>query len=83
YLTLHFALVLDWENTFPALTSLHSQLVEGAHVATWQKTRLRSMTLTSGSTYLPKAAVHTYQAQLASAHGVLSLLPFGDHEDWL
>ncbi|NYY78378.1 hypothetical protein DMI69_14525 [Escherichia coli] len=27
------------------------------------------MTLTSGSTGLPKAAVHTYQAHLASAEG--------------
>lgn len=41
------------------------------------------MTLTSGSTGLPKAAVHTYQAHLASAEGVLSLIPFGDHDDWL
>ncbi|EFG5249734.1 AMP-binding protein, partial [Escherichia coli] len=82
-LTLQFALVPDGENTFPALTSLHIQRVEGAHVATWQPTRLCSMTLTSGSTGLPKAAVHTYQAHLASAEGVLSLIPFGDHDDWL
>lgn len=47
-LTLQFALVPDGENTFPALTSLHIQRVEGAHVATWQPTRLCSMTLTSG-----------------------------------
>lgn len=47
-LTLQFALVPDGENTFPALTSLHIQLVEGAHAATWQPTRLCSMTLTSG-----------------------------------
>lgn len=82
-LTLQFALVPDGENTFPALTSLHIQRVEGAHAATWQPTRLCSMTLTSGSTGLPKAAVHTYQAHLASAEGVLSLIPFGDHDDWL
>ena len=82
-LTLQFALVPDGENTFPALTSLHIQLVEGAHAAAWQPTRLCSMTLTSGSTGLPKAAVHTYQAHLASAEGVLSLIPFGDHDDWL
>ncbi len=68
-LTLQFALVPDGENTFPALTSLHIQRVEGAHAATWQPTRLCSMTLTSGSTGLPKAAVHTYQAHLASAEG--------------
>lgn len=82
-LTLQFALVPEGENTFPALASLHIQLVEGAHAAAWQPTRLCSMTLTSGSTGLPKAAVHTYQAHLASAEGVLSLIPFGDHDDWL
>lgn len=74
-LTLQFALVPEGENTFPALASLHIQLVEGAHAAAWQPTRLCSMTLTSGSTGLPKAAVHTYQAHLASAEGVLSLIP--------
>ncbi len=62
-LTLQFALVPDGENTLPALTSLHIQRVEGAHAATWQPTRLCSMTLTSGSTGLPKAAVHTYRCQ--------------------
>lgn len=41
------------------------------------------MTLTSGSTGLPKAAVHTCQAHLASAQGVLSLMPFGAEDDWL
>lgn len=82
-LTLQFALVPEGENTFPALTSLHIQQVEGVHAVAWQPTRLCSMTLTSGSTGLPKAAVHTYQAHLASAEGVLSLIPFGDHDDWL
>ena len=37
----------------------------------------------SGSTGLPKAAVHTCQAHLASAQGVLSLMPFGAEDDWL
>lgn len=41
------------------------------------------MTLTSGSTGLPKAAVHTCQAHLASAEGVLSLMPLAKDDDWL
>lgn len=41
------------------------------------------MTLTSGSTGLPKAAVHTCQAHIASADGVLSLMPLATEDDWL
>lgn len=59
------------------------QQESGEHAADWQPTRLSSMTLTSGSTGLPKAAVHTCQAHLASAEGVLSLMPFADGDDWL
>ncbi|VEB86560.1 O-succinylbenzoic acid--CoA ligase [Citrobacter koseri] len=72
-LTLRFALLLEEENTFPALQPLQMQQEAGEHAADWQPTRLSSMTLTSGSTGLPKAAVHTCQAHLASAEGVLSL----------
>lgn len=50
---------------------------------TWRAERLASMTLTSGSTGLPKAAVHTCAAHLASAKGVLALMPYGDSDDWL
>ena len=40
------------------------------------------MTLTSGSTGLPKA-VHSANAHLASAAGVLALMPFAAGDDWL
>lgn len=50
---------------------------------TWRAERLASMTLTSGSTGLPKAAVHTCAAHLASAKGVLALMPYGESDDWL
>ncbi|XNM59637.1 AMP-binding protein [Escherichia coli] len=82
-LTLQFALVPDGENTFPALTSLHIQRVEGARMPLRGSEHvLCSMTLTSGSTGLPKAAVHTYRPILPCRRGK-SLIPFGDHDDWL
>jgi O-succinylbenzoic acid--CoA ligase len=49
----------------------------------WHGDRLVSMTLTSGSTGLPKAAVHSASAHLASAAGVLALMPFAAEDDWL
>jgi len=51
--------------------------------ACWQPDRLASMTLTSGSSGLPKAAVHTCAAHLASAAGVLSALSYGAKDSWL
>ncbi|WP_139654020.1 AMP-binding protein, partial [Salmonella enterica] len=82
-LTLRFALTLEGENAFSGLTALQIQKSTAAYVVDWQPQRLVSMTLTSGSTGLPKAAVHTCQAHLASAQGVLSLMPFGPQDDWL
>ncbi|EDS8985421.1 AMP-binding protein, partial [Salmonella enterica] len=82
-LTLRFALTLEGENVFSGLTALQIQKSTAAYAVAWQSQRLVSMTLTSGSTGLPKAAVHTCQAHLASAQGVLSLMPFGPQDDWL
>lgn len=78
---LRFALVLD--GSYDALTALGMRDGEGEHRVAWQPARLASMTLTSGSTGLPKAAVHTCAAHLASARGVLSLMPYGGDDDWL
>lgn len=64
----------------PALTL---QAAEGVHAVCWHGERLVSMTLTSGSTGLPKAAVHSASAHLASAAGVLALMPFAAEDDWL
>ena len=80
-MTLRFALVLN--GAFDGLPALTMDAVPGNHVASWQPERLASMTLTSGSTGLPKAAVHTCGAHLASARGVLSLMPYGGDDDWL
>ncbi|HDR2706933.1 TPA: o-succinylbenzoate--CoA ligase [Enterobacter mori] len=80
-MTLHHALVLD--GAFDGLSALSLSEHAGEYAAAWQPDRLASMTLTSGSTGLPKAAVHTSAAHLASAQGVLALMPYGGDDDWL
>ncbi len=80
-MTLRFALVLD--GVYDGLVALSMREAPGGCRVAWQPSRLASMTLTSGSTGLPKAAVHTCAAHLASARGVLSLMPYGDEDDWL
>ena len=46
-------------------------------------TKAATMTLTSGSTGLPKAVVHNISAHLANAEGVCALMNFGKTESWL
>lgn len=50
---------------------------------TWQQTRPATLTLTSGSTGIPKAAVHTAENHLASAEGLLEMMDFGSDDSWL
>ncbi|MEZ8740795.1 o-succinylbenzoate--CoA ligase [Photobacterium swingsii] len=50
---------------------------------TWQPSRAVTYTLTSGSTGLPKAVVHTAEQHLASADGLLSLMNFAASDSWL
>jgi len=73
----------EGEKLTPVLNALSLRQAEGQWAEPWQPERLASLTLTSGSTGLPKAAVHTFAAHLASAKGVLSLMPFGPEDDWL
>ena len=80
-MTLRFALALD--GTCDGLPALSMRERAGEYRVAWQPARLASMTLTSGSTGLPKAAVHTCDAHLASARGVLALMPYGEDDDWL
>ncbi|MBS1206528.1 MAG: 2-succinylbenzoate-CoA ligase [Proteobacteria bacterium] len=82
-LTLRFALDLDAGGDWPALEALALHELSGEHAVAWQPHRLASMTLTSGSTGLPKAAAHTFHAHIASAQGVLALIPYADNDDWL
>ena len=65
---------------FPEL-SLHHAFSESA--ADWQPERIATLTLTSGSSGLPKAAAHSVAAHLASAEGVLGLIPFTLADSWL
>ena len=51
------------------------------HKANFTKTA--TMTLTSGSTGLPKAVVHNVSAHLANAEGVCALMNFGKDQSWL
>ncbi|MEX3020037.1 o-succinylbenzoate--CoA ligase [Kluyvera sp. STS39-E] len=65
------------------LPALQLLMRDGYAEIAWQAQRFVSMTLTSGSTGLPKAAVHSASAHLASAEGVLSLMPFSRQDCWL
>ncbi|AHG18727.1 O-succinylbenzoic acid--CoA ligase [Chania multitudinisentens RB-25] len=49
----------------------------------WCEQRLATLTLTSGSSGLPKAAAHSYAGHLASAEGVLRLMDFQPQDRWL
>ncbi|WP_420912793.1 o-succinylbenzoate--CoA ligase [Chimaeribacter arupi] len=55
------------------------------HVApvAFSPSRLATLTLTSGSSGLPKAAAHSLAAHLASAAGVLARIPFPADACWL
>lgn len=80
-MTLRFALMLD--GTLDGISPLSLGAAAGEHAVDWREGRLATMTLTSGSSGLPKAAVHTCGAHLASAEGVLALMPYGADDDWL
>ncbi len=83
-LTLQFALVPDGEDTFPALTSLHIQRVEGAHAATRQPTRCFSYDVDLGFYRVAESRCPYLSGPIPPVpKGVLSLIPFGDHDDWL
>lgn len=81
-LTLHHILNLESDEHY-GLAPLRCFATTGYTDVCWQAQRFASMTLTSGSTGLPKAAVHTCAAHLASAEGVLSLMPFSENDSWL
>ncbi|MTD42577.1 o-succinylbenzoate--CoA ligase [Erwinia sp. CPCC 100877] len=82
-MSLAHALDLTEETGLSDLNLLTCREAVGDTAAPWQPGRLVSMTLTSGSTGLPKAAVHSAAAHLACAEGVLALMPFEPGDCWL
>lgn len=82
-LGLRHALVLNGGDLPVALNPLALHAGVGEYAAIWREDRIASLTLTSGSTGLPKAAIHTFRAHLASAEGVLAMIPFAPEDDWL
>ncbi|WP_040976159.1 o-succinylbenzoate--CoA ligase [Necropsobacter massiliensis] len=73
--------------TLPNLTALYLPAGQDDHrtavapVADFQ--RPATMTLTSGSSGMPKAVVHNVQAHLDNARGVCELMAFDTHSSWL
>ncbi|WP_241723139.1 o-succinylbenzoate--CoA ligase [Raoultella sp. HC6] len=83
-LDVHHLLALSGEdNAALGYSPLAMRTEAGERSLAWSEDRLASMTLTSGSTGLPKAAVHTFRAHLASAQGVLAMIPLATDDDWL
>ncbi|MCC8380153.1 o-succinylbenzoate--CoA ligase [Xenorhabdus sp. PB30.3] len=70
---------LNWQTKFT--------VTSGKYVAwdliSWDKHRPVSMILTSGSSGLPKAVVHSMEGHFSSAKGVLSRIDFSSHDRWL
>lgn len=81
-LNMDYALTLNGEGpaNIPALKIINQA---GPIPARWQRDAIATLTLTSGSTGLPKAAAHTFNAHFASAHGVTTRLNFGADDSWL
>lgn len=84
--SLDIAFILDlsgssFELNLPVLELRRAGAAE--NTVDWQPERVATLTLTSGSCGLPKAAAHTARAHLASAEGVLGLIPFTQADSWL
>nr|WP_312044781.1 o-succinylbenzoate--CoA ligase [Erwinia sp.] len=81
-LNVDYALTLNGEAPakLPALKMIDKT---GPIPARWQQASIATLTLTSGSTGVPKAAAHTFNAHFASAHGVTTRLGFGADDSWL
>lgn len=65
------------------LTLLSAQADGAAELPEWRAERLATLTLTSGSSGMPKAAAHSFHAHLSSARGVLAMMTFTAEDTWL
>ncbi|AOR64482.1 o-succinylbenzoate--CoA ligase [Pectobacterium wasabiae] len=79
-----------WPNAVRALSlpsdSSSSGNTEATHYTNrlrWQADRLATLTLTSGSSGMPKAVAHTFAAHLSSAEGVVQMMAFSACDSWL
>lgn len=73
-----------WPSPIKTLAAMPSDVVSPIRaLPQWHLQRLATLTLTSGSTGMPKAAAHSFNAHLSSAKGVLSLMPLGPQDSWL
>ncbi|WP_158783647.1 o-succinylbenzoate--CoA ligase [Pantoea sp. BAV 3049] len=81
-LNIDFALTLTGDS--PAgIPALSMQYQKGRADRNWEPEALATLTLTSGSGGLPKAAAHTFRAHLASAYGVVTTMNFTAEDGWL
>ncbi|KFX06629.1 O-succinylbenzoic acid--CoA ligase [Pectobacterium betavasculorum] len=55
----------------------------GTNRLRWQAERLATLTLTSGSSGMPKAVAHSFAAHLSSAEGVVQMMAFSASDRWL
>lgn len=82
-LNLDFALCLDSRAVDYPLVALKLQPASGCLYHQWDGESLATLTLTSGSSGLPKAVAHSFYAHLASARGVVELMSFSASDSWL
>ena len=82
-LDVSFVLDLTGQPLSLSQTPLYLRNAFSVNSVPWQPERIATMTLTSGSSGMPKAAAHTVAAHLASARGVLGLIPFTHNDSWL
>ena len=82
-LNLDFVLCLDSAPPSLPLAALTLRAASGCAHHQWDEESLATLTLTSGSSGLPKAAAHSFAAHLACARGVVALMHFSASERWL
>ncbi|UVO09549.1 o-succinylbenzoate--CoA ligase [Pectobacterium polonicum] len=64
-------------------SSCDTEVTNYTHRLRWQADRLATLTLTSGSSGMPKAVAHSFAAHLSSAQGVVQMMAFSASDSWL
>ncbi|WP_437615869.1 o-succinylbenzoate--CoA ligase [Erwinia sp. V71] len=82
-LNLDFVLCLETPLPSVPLKVLALRAASGCAHHQWESESLATLTLTSGSSGLPKAAAHSFAAHLACARGVVALMSFTASDCWL